>query len=90
MQGKNEKVTNYVTVLRGLSNTCQFGTLFDLLICDQLVRCINNCRIHEKLLGHNPTLKYVIDIAKSIEHISKCVKEMKQHAESVQYVPICN
>lgn len=59
---------SYIAVLKGLSNTCEFEDLTDSFIRDQLVRCINNPKIEEKLLVVNPDLKGAIDIALSIEH----------------------
>ena len=74
VQGKCEKVNSYTAVLRGLSNTCEFGVLMDSLIRDQLVRCTNNSKIQENLLTKNPDLKQAIDIAMGIEHTAECIK----------------
>ena len=86
-QARDESVVNYVSVLRGLSNLCEFGNITESLIRDQLVRCTNNMRIQEKLLIKNPNLEEAIEIAKGVELTQQCMKEMNcSNRENVSVV----
>lgn len=86
VQWKQESVQNSIAALWGLTQLCEFGEITDSLIRDQLVRYTNNSRIQEKLLAKNPSLREAIDIAKSVQHTAKCIKEMKPGNEEVATV----
>ena len=49
-QESGETIDQYVTVLRKLSETCEFGTQRNSLIKDRIVLGVNNCKTRERLL----------------------------------------
>ena len=71
----------YVTALRKLANTCNFGTIENSLIRDRLVGIRDN-QIRKRLLQVSKlTLKYAIDISRSHETTSLQLKAMTQEEE---------
>ncbi|KAJ1098430.1 hypothetical protein NDU88_003541 [Pleurodeles waltl] len=76
-QGKDESVEEYITSLRKLAASCKFGTLVDERIRDQfLLKCCSD-KIREELwLKDEPPLEEVVIVAKRVEHMLKCVKEL--------------
>ena len=77
----NETVDLYVTALRKLANTCNFGTIENSLIRDRLVGIRDN-QIRKRLLQVSKlTLKYAIDISRSHETTSLQLKAMTQEEE---------
>ena len=48
---EHESVSTFVSQLRSLSNDCNFGDTFELMLRDGLVCRINNDRIQRRLLG---------------------------------------
>ncbi|XP_068747958.1 uncharacterized protein [Montipora capricornis] len=65
-------IDEYVTVLRKLSETCEFGTLRNSLIKDRIVLGVNNCTTRERLLGvHVLTLEKAVDVVRSAEMTEK-------------------
>lgn len=64
----DESVDNFITGLKQLSSTCEFGTLKDVLIRDRLVIGIRDTRIQEKLLqSSNLSLSEAIQTCRSME-----------------------
>ena len=49
-QETSETIDQYVTTLKRLSDTCEFGTLRDTLIKDRIVLGVKNQKIRERLL----------------------------------------
>ena len=81
-QETNETVELYVTVLRKLAKTCNFGTLENSLIRDRLVVGIRDNNIRKRLLQVSKlTLKDAIDICRSYESTCLQLKAMSQEAE---------
>ncbi|CAB4018506.1 Retrovirus-related Pol poly from transposon, partial [Paramuricea clavata] len=77
-----ETVELYVTVLRKLAKTCNFGTLENSLIRDRLVVGIRDNNIRKRLLQVSKlTLKDAIDICRSYESTCLQLKAMSQEAE---------
>ncbi|KAJ1113199.1 hypothetical protein NDU88_001454 [Pleurodeles waltl] len=77
VQVYDEDVMTYVAALRGLAVTCDFRDLSDSLIRDQIVRCMNNKKVKEKLLSIDPSLEECIQIARSMEHTETWMKEIE-------------
>ncbi|KAJ1153148.1 hypothetical protein NDU88_005910 [Pleurodeles waltl] len=76
-QGKDESVEEYITSLRKLAASCKFGTLVDERFRDQFVLKCSSDKIREELwLKDEPPLEEVIIVAKRVEHMLKCVKEL--------------
>ncbi|KAJ1145487.1 hypothetical protein NDU88_011773 [Pleurodeles waltl] len=76
-QGKDESVEEYITSLRKLAASCKFGTLVDERIRDQFVLKCCSDKIREELwLKDEPPLEEVVIVAKRVEHMLKCVKEL--------------
>ncbi|XP_068681210.1 uncharacterized protein [Montipora foliosa] len=71
-QKSGETIDEYVTELRKLSETCEFGTLRNSLIKDRIVLGVNNCTTRERLLGvHVLTLEKAVDVVRSAEMTEK-------------------
>ena len=49
-QESGETIDQYVTVLKNVSETCEFGTQKNSLIKDRIVLGVNNCKSRERLL----------------------------------------
>ncbi|KAJ1203510.1 hypothetical protein NDU88_007295 [Pleurodeles waltl] len=76
-QGKDESVEEYITRLRKLTALCKFGSLINERICDQFVLKCSSDKIREKLwLKDELPLEEGIRVAKRVEHILKCVREL--------------
>ncbi|KAJ1175795.1 hypothetical protein NDU88_001080 [Pleurodeles waltl] len=76
-QGKDESVEEYITNLRKLAASRKFGTLVDERIRDQFVLKCCSDKIREELwLKDEPPLEEVVIVAKRVEHMLKCVKEL--------------
>ncbi|KAJ1189025.1 hypothetical protein NDU88_005778 [Pleurodeles waltl] len=74
-QGKDESVEEYITSLRKLAASCKFGSSVDERIRDQFVLRCSSDKIREELwLKDEP--EEVILVAKGVEHMLKCVKEL--------------
>ena len=77
-QGESVDSYAYVTRLRKLASSCEFGTLTDELIRDKLVIGINDGGTKGKLLREKSlTLDKAVDIARSNEITSKQLESMK-------------
>ena len=78
-QELNESVDAYVTALRTLAKTCNFGALEDSLIRDRIVIGVKDNQARKKLLQVSKlTLKDCIDICRSYETTSLQLKEINQ------------
>ncbi|XP_022789002.1 uncharacterized protein LOC111328763 [Stylophora pistillata] len=78
-QETNESVDAYVTALRKLVKTCNYGSLTDSLIRDRMVVGINDNSARKKLLQTSKlTLGQCIDICRSSQTPSRQLKEMNQ------------
>ncbi|KAJ1118927.1 hypothetical protein NDU88_007114 [Pleurodeles waltl] len=75
-QGKDELVEEYITNSRKLAASCKFGTLVDERTRDQFVLKCCSDKIRELWLKDEPPLEEVIIVAKRVEHMLKCVKEL--------------
>ena len=70
-QGPSETIDQYVTELKTLATTCEWGELKDDLICSRIVSGILSKRIRERLLREPElTLKKAIDMCRA-EELSK-------------------
>ena len=78
-QEPNEYVDAYVTALRTLAKTCNFGVLEDSLIRDRIVIGVKDNQTRKKLLQVSKlTLKDCVDICRSYETTSHQLKEINQ------------
>ena len=78
-QESNESVDAYVTVLRKLAKTCNYGPLTDSLIRNRMVVGINDNSARKKLLQTSKlTLGQCIDICRSSQTLARQLKEMNQ------------
>ncbi|PFX34507.1 Uncharacterized protein K02A2.6 [Stylophora pistillata] len=75
----DESVDAYVTALRKLAKTCNYGSLTDSLIRDRMVVGINDNSARKKLLQTSKlTLGQCIDICRSSQTSARQLKEMNQ------------
>ena len=87
-QEMNESVDAYVTALRKLTKTCDYGALTDSLIRDRMVLGINDNSTRKKLLQTSKlTLGQFIDICRSTETSARQLKVMTQ-ADVLEKFPI--
>ena len=78
-QEMNESVDAYVTALRKLAKTCDYGALTDSLIRDWMVVGIDDNSTRKKLLQSSKlTLDQFIDIFRSTETSARQLKVMTQ------------
>lgn len=74
-QGASENIDSYVTELRLLAKTCNFGTLRDSLIRDRIVCGGNNTIMRERLLREkNLTLDTCLQLCRAAELSKENVK----------------
>ena len=92
-QEESETIDTYVSVLRSLVRSSNFGALEDSLLRDQIVIGINDDATRRKLLQiRELTLQNAIDICRSSELSSRHMKEMKP-VDDVHYLierNLCN
>lgn len=82
-QEPNESLDAYVTALRTLAKTCNFGVLENSLIRDRIVIGVRDSQARKKLLQVSKlTLKECIDICRSYETSSQKLKEINQEEVS--------
>ena len=82
-QEPNESLDAYVTALRTLAKTCNFGVLENSLIRDRIVIGVRDNQARKKLLQVSKlTLKECIDICRSYETSSQQLKEINQEEVS--------
>ena len=80
-QDSDETIDQYVTVLRKLSETGEFGTLKNSLIKDRIVLGVNNVKTRERLLRvPDLTLEKAFDVVRSAEATEKQIKELENDA----------
>src|ERR1051325_6486074 len=78
-QEENEPIETFVSVLRTLVRSCNFGELEDSLMRDQIVMGISDDATRRKLLQtRGLNLQATIDICRSSQLSSRQVKEMRQ------------
>ena len=67
-QENGESIDHYVTVLKTMSDTCEFGELRESLIRDRVVFGIQDNSVRERLLrDHELTLQTAIEKVRSAE-----------------------
>ena len=82
-QQEGETVDAYVTALKTLAKTCNFGQLQDDLLRDRIVIGIRDNAVRKKLLNMPKlTLKECIDTCRTHESTSKQIKTMTQQEVS--------
>ena len=75
-QKSSETIDQYVSVLRKLSETCEFSTLKNSLIKDRIVLGISDTKTTERLLISDLTLEKAIDVVRSAEATEIQQKDM--------------
>ena len=76
-QESGESIDQYVTILRKLCETCEFGTLKNSLIKDRIVLGVNNTKTRERLLRvPDLTLEKALDVVRSAEATEIQMKEL--------------
>ena len=76
-QESGETIDQYVTVLRKLSETCEFSTLKNSLIKDRIVLGITDTKTRERLLRISDlTLEKAIDVVRSAEATERQLKDL--------------
>ena len=76
-QESGESIDQYVTILRKLCETCEFGTLKNSLIKDRIVLGVNNTKTRERLLRvPDLTLQKALDVVRSVEATDMQMKEL--------------
>lgn len=90
VQEIGESFDSFLTALRSLAKTCNFGSMQDRMIRDRVVVGIRDNSTRKKLLAENKlTLNKCIDICRASETTSKQLKEMSQ-AEEVSAISTGN
>ena len=76
-QESGESIDQYVTILRKLCETCEFGTLKNSLIKDRIVLGVNSTKTRERLLRvPDLTLQKALDVVRSAEATDMQMKEL--------------
>ena len=76
-QESGESIDQYVTILRKLCETCEFGTLKNSLTKDRIVLGVNNTKTRERLLRvPDLTLEKALDVVRSAEATEIQMKEL--------------
>ena len=76
-QEPSEGIDAYVSALRNLAKTCNFGSLHDSLVRDRIVFGVQSKHMRQKLLQERKlTLEKCIDICRSNEATSSQMKEI--------------
>ena len=79
-QQPSESIDNFLSALRDLSKTCDFGPITDEMIRDQIVEKTNSPKIRERLLMEKElTLQKAVDMARRFE---KAIQEAKTLTDS--------
>ena len=90
VQEVGESSDAFLTALRSLAKTCNFGSMLDRMIRDRVVVGIRESGTRKKLLAENKlTLNKCIDICRASKTTSKQLKEMT-HAEEVSTITTGN
>ena len=82
-QQHDETIDAYITQLRNLSSTCEFGNVKEGLILYKLVDGIQSDKIRDTLLRKRAdlTLKKVIDVCRADETTNHEMKNIKQEID---------
>ncbi|KAK4885733.1 hypothetical protein RN001_002004 [Aquatica leii] len=76
----HETYDHYVTALRELANTCEFGALADSLIREKLILGIQEIHIKDRLLREiNLTLQKAVEICKVAEVTAQQLQKISQN-----------
>ena len=76
-QEQTESIDTYITTLRALAETCEFGTLKDDLIRDRIVCDVRDNGIRRKLLKESGlSLPKCVDICRANEDSTAQLKDM--------------
>lgn len=79
MQRSGESIEDYITALRKLASTCNFGDNYEERLRDQFMLGCSLDKAKEACWEKdNPSFADVVKIAKSCEHTKKCVAELKK------------
>ena len=90
VQETGESFDSFLTALRSLAKTCNFGSMQDRMIRDRVVVGVRDKSTRKKLLAENKlTLNKCIDICRASETTSKQLTEMSQ-AEEVSAITTGN
>ncbi|KAJ8047991.1 hypothetical protein HOLleu_00134 [Holothuria leucospilota] len=77
IQQEGETIDRYVTDLRNLSTTCEFGDLKDILIRDKIVCGVRSDSFHERMLREEDlTLEKAINPCRAAESSKSQVKTL--------------
>jgi hypothetical protein len=89
-QENGESIDHYVTVLKTLSDTCEFGNLKESLIRDRLVFGILDNSVRERLLRDPElTLQTAIELrVRSAELTNAQLKQIKADQKITEELPI--
>ena len=90
-QENGESIDHYVTILKTLSDTCEFGNLKESLIRDRLVFGILDNSVRERLLRDPElTLQTAIERVRSAELTNAQLKQIKAEQKITEELPIHN
>ena len=79
MQEQAESIDTYITTLRALAETCDFGTLKDDLLRDRIVCGVRENVIRRKLLQESGlTLSKCVDICRANEATAAQLKALRR------------
>ena len=86
-QARGQTAKHYITELRRLANTCEFGVLCDSFIIDRLICGIRSHNVRERLLRLDKlTMDKAIDICKTAEMVNLQVKDLDYVSSCPQQV----
>nr|XP_022906773.1 uncharacterized protein LOC111418462 [Onthophagus taurus] len=86
-QKENESYEQYITVLKNLSSTCDFGNIKDQLNKDIFVSGINSSEAKENLLKiSNLTLEKALDICRTKELAAKQIKNIENETQDIEVI----
>ena len=81
-QQEGQCFDDFVTLLKTLSQDCEFGELRPSLIRDILIIGISSNKLRERMLREpNLTLDHAIDLGKTSEETKKHIKELKKDTQ---------
>ena len=85
LQEQTETIDTYITTLRALAETCEFGTFKAGLIRDRIVCGVRDKGIRRKLLQEcGLTLSKCVDICRAKEAIAAQLKDMAPSQTTAQ------
>ena len=88
-QSPGQSFEDYLTELKRLSSSCEFGTLKDSFIVDRIVVGIQNDAVRERLLRMKiRDLSKVVELCKSAELVTTQMAALKPSENSVDNVSI--